>query len=338
MIDVTGNSASQSGWFILSAFDPEQWCPVLQTRFDVPDIAMLRNILGPQTDDDPGFRNSDYWLEPDELAAVVAAFNVNFDTGSLETRNPDICVFRMRSTGSIPYLIHGGYELPLLLEGRKKMARMMDHYPPMNFEGEDRFDHWVAQGKLHREEVIEPFDEPMKNCLGLRTVYYTLKGEEWRIPAMKLIREASGHSGGWNEHFERLEGMLFGYEKWENDWWINERLNDGGYGGMALCCSVDAAGLAWMEAAGFRALPPIDTPTLPVIWYWYNRDNADEMRAFMLRTPDSVALVRFVVRARYLTELLGPPCAEPLEIRSDQIPGLNRELRGSVTILARRED
>jgi hypothetical protein len=25
---------------------------------------------------------------------------------------------------------------------------------------------------------------------------------------------------GWNETFERLEGMLYGYEDWQIDWWI----------------------------------------------------------------------------------------------------------------------
>jgi hypothetical protein len=36
-------------------------------------------------------------------------------------------------------------------------------------------------------------------------------------------------SDGWNEHFERLEGMLFGYEDWQNDWWIKSRLERGAF-------------------------------------------------------------------------------------------------------------
>ena len=102
----------------------------------------------------------------------------------------------------------------------------------MTFKGEDRFDHWVAEGVLHREVVDEPFDPPYltsrgQTYLGHRTVYYTPKGEEWRIPAWKLILHAAGKSGGWNEYFERLEGMLFGYEDWQNDWWINEGITGG---------------------------------------------------------------------------------------------------------------
>ncbi|WP_210180568.1 hypothetical protein [Rhodoplanes sp. Z2-YC6860] len=89
----------------------------------------------------------------------------------------------------------------------------------MTFDGEHRFDQWVDKGMLHREVVIEPFDVPAKGYLGTRTVFYTPKGEEWRIPAHKLIWRASAK--GWNETFERLEGMLFGYEDWQCDWWID---------------------------------------------------------------------------------------------------------------------
>ena len=46
----------------------------------------------------------------------------------------------------------------------------------------------------------------------MRTVYYTPKGEEWRIPAYKLVWQAALQSR-WNEHFERMQGMLFGYEE-----------------------------------------------------------------------------------------------------------------------------
>lgn len=57
---------------------------------------------------------------------------------------------------------------------------------------------------------------PTRGFLGTRTIYYSLKGEEWRISASRTIWEAAARPGGWNEHFERLEGMLFGYEAWQN--------------------------------------------------------------------------------------------------------------------------
>jgi hypothetical protein len=323
---------SHPHYFILEAFDREYWCPVLQTRFEILEFETLQAVLGAQAADDPDLRHS-YFLDPAEMAAVVAAFNVCFDPPS---SCMEIRLYRLRSLGRAPYLVHTGYELPLLLDGRKKLARMSDGYPPVTFDGEERFDRWVAQCVLHREEVIEPFEEPTKRWHGVRTVYYTPKGEEWRIPAVKLLREASTKSGGWNEYFERREGMLFGYEDWQNDWWINHGLQGGGFGGARRCCAVSAAGLAWIEAAGFRALPPVDKPALIITIYHATAEA--EMQAFMPAEPDSVALVGFNVSGGVVSSLSRAQTGAPWRVPSARIPELNRISRRSVTIAARRDD
>jgi hypothetical protein len=323
-----------SNHFIIEAFDRDLWCAVLQARVHVTDLDALRTLLGPAADDDPKLRDG-YRLGDEELAKLVATFGVAFDPRQLESKDLEISLFRWRPLREAPYLIHTGYELPLLLDGRKKLARMSHGYPPATFDGEHRFDHWVAKGLLHREEVVEPFDPPGKTYLGHRTVYYTPKGEEWRIPASKLIWDASGRSGGWNEHFERLEGMLYGYEDWQNDWWINVGLEGGGFGGLRLCCAVTADGVAWIEAAGFRALPPIAKPTLAITTW--DRDAESDLHDFMLPDPDSVALVRFNVLGRAFMSFVDDlRHGGPWDIPRDRIPELNRNLRGSVEIVARR--
>jgi hypothetical protein len=324
--------------FLIQAFDLEQWCPVLQAMFPVDDPQALRAILSGVADHDPELEKT-YFLDDEELAAIVATFNVSFDAAQLDSKDLEISLFRWRSSDRTPYLTHTGYELPLLLEGRKKLARMLDLYPPMTFEGEDRFEHWVTKGVLHREEVNEPFDKPIQSrgqtYLGHRTVYYTPKGEEWRIPASKLIWDASGKSGGWNEYFERLEGMLFGYEDWQNDWWINEGITGGGFGGLKGCCAVTAAGLAWIEAAGFRALPPIDRPTLTIVMYdWENE--ADQYAA-MLGDPESVAVGRFNMLGRDFMSFWTSQRGGPWHLPAGRIAEFNRFLRGSVEIVARRD-
>jgi len=214
--------APRTNRFILEAFDCDLWCPIAQTLFHVADIASLRAIVGADADEDPEVHRG-YHLDVEELAALTARFGVALDPSLLEFNTVHITLGRWHSIFEAPYLIHTGYELPLLLDGRKKLARMSWEYPPMTFEGEERFDHWVAKGLLYREEVLEPFDRSLRGYLGMRTVYYTPKGEEWRIPALKLIREAASQAGSWNEYFERLEGMLYGYENWQNDWWIDNR-------------------------------------------------------------------------------------------------------------------
>jgi hypothetical protein len=328
--------------FLIEAFDRERWCPVLQAMFPVDDPEALRALLAGIADDDPELEKT-YFLDDEELAAIVATFNVSFDAAQLDSKDLEINLSRWRLSGRtpyLPYLSHTRYELPLLLEGRKKLARMSDAYPPMTFEGEDRFDHWVAKGVLHREEVNEPFDKPVQTsygqtCLGHRTVYYTPKGEEWRIPAIKLISDASDKSGGWNEYFERLEGMLFGYEDWQNDWWINEGITGGGFGGLKGCCAVTAAGLAWIEAAGFRALPPIDRPTLTIMMY--GRENEADLYTTMLEDPASLAVARFNMLGRDFMNFWKSQRGGPWDLPAERIAEFNRFLRGSVEIVARRD-
>ena len=48
---------------------------------------------------------------------------------------------------------------------------------------------------------------------GTRFVYYTLK-------ARSGVCCVAAQKSGWNADFECLEGMLLGYEEWQNDWWI----------------------------------------------------------------------------------------------------------------------
>jgi hypothetical protein len=293
----------------------------------------LRDVLGAQADDDPELQRA-YTLNEAELAVITVEFAIQFDPAPLQSNELEFCVYRL-SVRSIPYLVHTGYELPLLLDGRKKLARMYGPYPPMTFEGEERFNHWVAEGKLYREEFLEPFDPPTKRYQGHRTVYYTLKGEEWRIPAMQLIWRAS-EKAGWNQYFERLEGMLFGYEDWQNDWWIESGLKRGGIGGASLCCGVTAAGLAWLEAAGCRALPPCDKPHLAIATY--DDTDPEMIHAFLREDADSVALACFTVPLWPVRELLKPsPEATRWLVPSDRIPELNRHLRDAIVLAARRD-
>jgi hypothetical protein len=324
-----------SNHFILEAFDCDLWCPIAQTLFHVADIGALRSILGEIADEDPELRNS-YHLNDEQLAALVARFNIRFDRRELKAANLVIGLFRRRRLSNAPYLIHTEYELPLLLDGRKKLARMSDGYPPMTFDGEDRFDHWVAEGSLHKEEVLEPFDAPVKGFVGVRTVYYTPQGEEWRIPASKLVWNASLKSGGWNEHFERLEGMLFGYEDWQNDWWIDIGLQRGGFGGVTFCCPVTLAGLAWMEAAGFRALPPVEGSALVIAAY--DPEANDDLRTSMLENQESAAVVRFNVLGRNVMDFIDPRHDGPWHVQAERVHELNRHLRGSVAVVARKND
>ncbi|SDR60681.1 hypothetical protein SAMN05519103_07006 [Rhizobiales bacterium GAS113] len=328
-------STSTSNFFILEAFDREQWCAVLQQGFNVPDVEKLRGILGQQSEDDPELEHM-YILDADDLATIFVEFGVSFDPSRLGTGEFEIHLFRRRGIQRVPYLIHTGYELPLLLDGRKKLAKMYHEYPPMTFDGEDKFDRWVSDGKLHKEVTIELFEKAIKKFIGIRTCYYTSKGEEWRIPASKFIWQAAQKSGGWNEYYERLEGMLFGYEDWQNDWWFNHGLENGRFAGIPLCCAVTAAGLAWIEAAGFRALPPIERPAVAIMSFDVTKEA--EMRALMFEDPDSVALVRFNLGGGAMMQILDIRGDGPWLVPRERIPELNSNLLRPIVIIERRQN
>jgi hypothetical protein len=204
--------------FFLQAIDLDYSCPVLEAMFSVANLDDLRATLGPCAADDPELERW-YSIESNNLARISERFGVEFEPGDRPMYLQGWDRFR-----TFPYLVHGGYELFLLLYGAKKLARFNDPYPPVHHDGEDLFDRHVAEGQLYKEVYIEPFASPVRPndgqiVEGLREVYYTPKGEEWRIPASRLLWAAAAKFR-WNEGFERLEGMLFGYEEWQIDWWI----------------------------------------------------------------------------------------------------------------------
>jgi hypothetical protein len=210
--------------FVLQALDPEHGSPVLEALFWVANFDELRALLGPCTDDDPELIGS-YNLDTSDLVELSRLFGVVFDSGGRETQ---LC--RWHSLRNVPYLVHTGYELPLMLEGRKPFSYFVQEYPPHQHFREEYFEPYVSKRVLRREVELEPFAAPIHGKSGqvfegIRTVFYALKGEEWRIPAWKLIRTVAQKSG-WNAQFERLEGTLLGYEDWQNDWWIARRWKD----------------------------------------------------------------------------------------------------------------
>jgi hypothetical protein len=320
----------RSSYFVLEAFDRTVWCAIAQAPLRIADIDTLRTILGLTAHEDTKLELT-YQLDDEQVGAIISAFDC-FDPRQIGDANLAMSIFRWPpALFEVPYLVHTNYELPLLLDGRKKLARMSHCFPPDAFEGEERFDHWVANGFLYREEVVEPFEKPVGGLRGHRTVYYTPRGEEWRIAANKLVWQASEKSGGWNEHFERLDGMLLGYEDWQNDWWIKYCLEKGAFGGAAYYCAVTSAGLAWTESSGFRALPPIETSLLLRSW----RATSDADLAELLQEPESVAVLRFTVAAHSIAHIIDHQHGGPWTVRGHQIPELNKHIKGAVVIVAR---
>jgi hypothetical protein len=321
--------------FVLQARDPEYGHPAFETMFVVERLEDLRTVLGIDAEIDREFERF-YHLEPDEVVAVIQRFGVTFDPDGRDTS-----LYKWKKGRGVPYPVHSGYELVLMVEGRKQFARMGgEHYPSDRHNGEELFDRCVAQGLLHKEVDLERFAEPLRLedgriFEGVRTVYYTRKGEEWRIPAWKLISRASGKSG-WNEDFERLEGMLFGYEDWQNDWWIeNLRKGKVKFGTLLIYLAVTEAELAAIGEAGYRTLPP-RTRSLKLVTSFSEEADDDEPGRLM-EADGTVALVRFRTRALPFLELVSEKQERCHELPPDRVKDLNRLILDDIEVVMRRD-
>jgi hypothetical protein len=98
---------------------------------------------------------------------------------------------------------------------------------------------------------------------------------------------------------------------------------------------VTAVGLAWIESAGFRALPPIDYPAL--IIKRYDQQNEANLCAAMLGDADSAAVVRFNMFGVDFGKFWDLPRGGPWDLPAGRIAEFNSLLRGSVVIVARRD-
>jgi hypothetical protein len=316
--------------FILQAIDPDLGHPAFEAMFVVERAEELRAILGEAAAEDPDLEFY-YTLEPEELIAISRKFEVPFDPDGRTT-----CLYQWTHQREVPYLIHTGYELALLLEGRKQFARMYYEYPPERHPEEDRFDHYVERGVLHKEVELEPFAKPIRGKFGqtfegVRTAYYTRIGEEWRIAAQKLVSKAS--KTGWNESFERLDGMLFGYEDWQNDWWIADvRKRELEFGTLLAYSAVTSGDMAAIEHSGFRALPVVQE-TLKIAVFSEAPESHEPSR--LLESERATVLVRFRVKTRRFFDLVNFKQGSLHEIPADHIKDLNRLIIGEIEVVSR---
>ena len=191
-------------WFVLQAADPETGCPALEARFAVNDITALRDLL--EADDDPDL-NGVYVLDQDSLTAVSVRFDVPFVAGGRE-----VSLEPWHRLRELPYLVHTGFELALMLQGRKPLAAFADS-PVWLEEHVAPFAPFVANGRIVRRTIEHP---------DIREIYFVLPGEEWRIDAYLDLRATAVRSG-WDYALERRQGDLLGYTDWENGCWAKWR-------------------------------------------------------------------------------------------------------------------
>ncbi len=315
--------------FILSALDPDLYCPWLEIRFQTDDFEKLCLCARIDLKNDPQL-DRDYLLTPTEVAALCKAFGIEFEHCSREA-------FLRKHTGhgdDIPYLIHTGYELALMIQGRKPYAFIeFDSVNALSVTRKARFDSYVARGVLRSHEEI--FDAGRQPGRRIGRTLYAVAGEEWRIHASEFIRQNINSKGDGFENMERLQGALLGYERWQNDWWIDHLAKSGllPYG-APLICKIDRAQHDWLAHAGFRALPPFVASTFTL----YSPGSLDDqtMKRAIEEDPRIEAFVQFNVGLRHIMHAADFQTAGPYEIPTSLIPTINRNLVRTVRVLIQR--
>jgi hypothetical protein len=196
-------------WFVLQAADPETGCPAFETRLVVDDVSALRGIIGAEANPDADLTRI-HPLDDHRLAMIADTFGVRF-----ERHGRDVVLEPWHRLRELPYLVHAGFELPLMLEGKKPLAYFFDQAEWLH-EYLKPFERFVVERRIVKRVVESETDS------GAVIICFALPGEQWRIDALLALRKR-GAASGWNETMEREEGRLLGYSTWENDRWAEWR-------------------------------------------------------------------------------------------------------------------
>lgn len=188
----------------LEEIDPETGCIVRDWHLPEIDIAQLNQLLG---GDFSEIGHAAYDLD----AADIRKLAVNFDLKDLSFEQGQLR--RIHSLiDALPYPVHTGRELAMMLSGKKPFARFVFD-EGVDFEEivQQPFSRYVETGTLCA------FTERVSDQNRTTVIYsFTLPGEEWRVAAMAELWKCAQETG-WSDRHERREGELLGYEDWQND-------------------------------------------------------------------------------------------------------------------------
>jgi hypothetical protein len=124
---------------------------------------------------------------------------------------------------------HTGRELELMLAGKKPLAMFyaeVGELPHEELIPEEQFATYVSSGKFVRGETISEgaYHPIWKRNVKIKYVFFALKNEAWRIPAMMLVLTTQIKTAAPDITIERLTGALLGYTEAEIEAWCTEFL------------------------------------------------------------------------------------------------------------------
>jgi hypothetical protein len=117
---------------------------------------------------------------------------------------------------------HTGRELELMLGGKKPLAMFygeIGELPHEEIIPEEQFAPHINSGEFIRGEMIQElaYHPVWKRNVTVKYVFFALKNEAWRIPAMMLVLTTRLKTEAPDVTSERLVGALLGYSEAEID-------------------------------------------------------------------------------------------------------------------------
>lgn len=193
--------------------------PLVLRLYHRPDRSLERELVFAPPNLDAALR--EFGLEPGDLPSHALLDLEPSEVGWLNAHcglsiDPEVFHVQLGRgflDGELPYLLHTGRELRMMLAGVKPLAvfsDVLDEHPSPWCFPEDVFDPHVQDGTFVKREFVELGGE------AVRVLLYALAAEDWRIDAYVLLRQAALREG-WSDALTRMEGALLGYADWQTD-------------------------------------------------------------------------------------------------------------------------
>ena len=198
---------------VLEEIDPETDCIENSFEIEIENISEIEKLMHISFEEDFDVY---YEYNIDDLAVIALKKHFNIQKTS---RNLPGRIRKRNKFDSLPYLIHDGRELSLMIAGQKPLSyfAFFEEDRRQKTHIEQIFSTYVKNNTVHHHEYVtyvksHDFSVPR----GVIYTIYTLPDEDWRARALIMLKESALKSG-WSEGMERMEGLLLGYRDWEND-------------------------------------------------------------------------------------------------------------------------
>jgi hypothetical protein len=197
---------------IIEEIDGRTNCIEKSFNFDPKDIEELEALLDIEFSEDPNIEY-EYNMSDSDVKSLSKFYNLGIV--------PKSGAYKLRSRApfdNLPYTLHTGRELSLMLSGVKPMSYFVYHEGDESRDPvEEAFERFAPSHNIRRHEYTLILDQ--RSHRKADYIVFTLPGEEWRANALILVKKSS-LKAGWSEGLERMEGTLLGYEDWQNDLYI----------------------------------------------------------------------------------------------------------------------